>query len=198
MATIADTPGIAAPGRGSVAAPGRLRARLRRGVRHNAAGYLFLLPWLVGFFGLTLIPTLASLYLSFTDYDLLTAAALEQRGELFLCLFPGRPVCLRARRDVPLCRLVGAAEAHRRTGACHGARPRRARHLGLPGDLLSALAARLLGRGRGAVAADFRRCRPGQPVARAGRPQWAVLDHPSRTTRCGRWWRSRCGSSDRR
>ncbi|HUN48471.1 MAG TPA: sugar ABC transporter permease [Stellaceae bacterium] len=36
----------------------------------NAAGYLFLLPWLLGFFGLTLGPALASLYLSFTDYDL--------------------------------------------------------------------------------------------------------------------------------
>jgi len=38
--------------------------------RHNA-GYLFLLPWLIGFFGLTLGPVLASLYLSFTDFDLL-------------------------------------------------------------------------------------------------------------------------------
>jgi len=35
------------------------------------AAYLFLLPWLIGFFGLTLGPALASLYLSFTDFDLL-------------------------------------------------------------------------------------------------------------------------------
>ncbi|MEX0854015.1 MAG: sugar ABC transporter permease [Bauldia sp.] len=42
--------------------------------RRNRAGYLFLAPWLVGFFGLTLGPTIASLYLSFTDYDLLTPA----------------------------------------------------------------------------------------------------------------------------
>jgi len=34
-------------------------------------GYLFLLPWFVGFFGLTLGPALMSLYLSFTDFDLL-------------------------------------------------------------------------------------------------------------------------------
>lgn len=34
---------------------------------------MFLLPWLIGFLGLTLGPTLASLYLSFTDYDLLTS-----------------------------------------------------------------------------------------------------------------------------
>ncbi len=40
---------------------------------HNdAPGYLFLLPWLVGFFGLTIGPMVTSLYLSFTDFDLLT------------------------------------------------------------------------------------------------------------------------------
>lgn len=37
------------------------------------AGHFFLLPWFVGFFGLTLGPALASLYLSFTNYDLLEA-----------------------------------------------------------------------------------------------------------------------------
>ncbi len=36
------------------------------------AGYAFLLPWLIGFFALTLGPIIASLYLSFTKYDLLT------------------------------------------------------------------------------------------------------------------------------
>jgi multiple sugar transport system permease protein len=40
--------------------------------RDSADGYLFLAPWLVGFFGLTLGPALVSLYLSFTDYDLLS------------------------------------------------------------------------------------------------------------------------------
>ncbi|WP_245500816.1 sugar ABC transporter permease [Rhizobium sp. BK251] len=39
----------------------------------NAAGFLFLLPWFIGFFGLTLGPAVASLYLSFTDYNLLQA-----------------------------------------------------------------------------------------------------------------------------
>lgn len=39
--------------------------------RRNAAGYMFLGPWLFGFFFLTLGPALASLYLSFTDFDLL-------------------------------------------------------------------------------------------------------------------------------
>ncbi len=44
----------------------------RREIRRSLPGYLFLLPWLTGFFVLTLGPTLASLYLSFTDYDLLS------------------------------------------------------------------------------------------------------------------------------
>ncbi len=41
--------------------------------RQWAAGYLFLLPWAIGFFGLTLGPALISLYLSFTNFDLLRA-----------------------------------------------------------------------------------------------------------------------------
>ncbi|WP_291396999.1 carbohydrate ABC transporter permease [Devosia sp.] len=39
----------------------------------NAPGYLFLLPWFIGFFGLTLGPMVSSLYLSFTNFDLLTS-----------------------------------------------------------------------------------------------------------------------------
>jgi multiple sugar transport system permease protein len=39
--------------------------------RGSVSGYLFLAPWLIGFFGLTLGPALVSLYLSFTDFDLL-------------------------------------------------------------------------------------------------------------------------------
>ncbi|WP_082613385.1 carbohydrate ABC transporter permease [Bosea sp. Root483D1] len=56
----------------AVAAPG-LSARRRRfgGWRQGLPGYLFLAPWLAGFFLLTLGPTLVSLYLSFTDFDLL-------------------------------------------------------------------------------------------------------------------------------
>ncbi|MGO4739013.1 carbohydrate ABC transporter permease [Bosea sp. 2KB_26] len=50
------------------AKPGRLRRFFFAG---NGAGYMFLAPWLIGFLGLTLGPALASLYLSFTDYDLL-------------------------------------------------------------------------------------------------------------------------------
>jgi multiple sugar transport system permease protein len=41
--------------------------------QNDAPGYLFLLPWLVGFLGLTIGPMVTSLYLSFTDFDLLTS-----------------------------------------------------------------------------------------------------------------------------
>lgn len=50
-------------------------------------GYLFIAPWLVGFFGLTLIPILMSFYLSFTDYDLLSSprfVGLENFKRMFL------------------------------------------------------------------------------------------------------------------
>jgi multiple sugar transport system permease protein len=40
--------------------------------RQDRTAYLFLLPWLIGFFCLTLGPMLGSLYLSLTDFDLLT------------------------------------------------------------------------------------------------------------------------------
>ncbi|WP_430521694.1 carbohydrate ABC transporter permease [Alloyangia pacifica] len=46
---------------------------LRRAIHRNGAGYMFLAPWLIGFFCLTLGPALVSLYLSFTDFDLLTS-----------------------------------------------------------------------------------------------------------------------------
>jgi pectin-derived oligosaccharide transport system permease protein len=54
------------------AAPAVDAERRGRGVslRDRVAPYTFLLPWLVGFFALTLGPALSSLYLSFTDYDL--------------------------------------------------------------------------------------------------------------------------------
>jgi multiple sugar transport system permease protein len=45
-----------------------------RAWQNHAPGYLFLLPWFIGFFGLTIGPILTSLYLSFTHFDLLTPA----------------------------------------------------------------------------------------------------------------------------
>lgn len=41
--------------------------------RDNKAAYIFLLPWLIGLLFITVGPMLASLYLSFTDYNLLQA-----------------------------------------------------------------------------------------------------------------------------
>jgi multiple sugar transport system permease protein len=47
-----------------------LSRRGRQRLKAELAGYAFLLPWLAGFLGLTLGPALTSLYLSFTDFDL--------------------------------------------------------------------------------------------------------------------------------
>ncbi|WP_405373519.1 MULTISPECIES: carbohydrate ABC transporter permease [unclassified Microbacterium] len=52
----------------------------------NKAAFFFLLPWLIGTLGLTLGPVLASLYLSFTDYNLLQPpvwAGLDNITEMF-------------------------------------------------------------------------------------------------------------------
>ena len=46
--------------------PGQ-QSRLRK---ETLAGYGFLVPWLIGFFGLTLLPMAYSLYLSFTNYNI--------------------------------------------------------------------------------------------------------------------------------
>jgi pectin-derived oligosaccharide transport system permease protein len=48
-------------------------ARRSRREIDNVAGYLFIAPWLIGFFSFTLIPMLASLYFAFTDYDIFTS-----------------------------------------------------------------------------------------------------------------------------
>jgi multiple sugar transport system permease protein len=50
----------------------RVAGRRSRARARNVAGYVFIAPWLIGFFGLTLLPMAASLYLAFTDYDILT------------------------------------------------------------------------------------------------------------------------------
>lgn len=47
-----------------------------RKILDRYAGYVFLLPWLVGFLVLTLIPMGMSFYYSFTNYNLLTAPKL--------------------------------------------------------------------------------------------------------------------------
>ena len=59
------------PGRKPRAGAPRRPWSMRR--RDNIAGYIFLSPWLLGFFALTAGPMLASLYLAFTDYGVFTA-----------------------------------------------------------------------------------------------------------------------------
>lgn len=50
------------------------RKRKIRSGYQNGTGYLFVSPFLIGFFALTLFPILYSFYLSFTDFDLLGKA----------------------------------------------------------------------------------------------------------------------------
>ena len=53
--------------------PEEKRRQAKEAGRDNKAGYLFLLPWLVGLVVITIGPMLASLYLSFTNYSLIQA-----------------------------------------------------------------------------------------------------------------------------
>ena len=67
-------PATATPGADGPSPPPVARRRRRRSARtvgENRWGYLFLAPWFVGLFGLTVGPMVYSLYLSFTDYNLL-------------------------------------------------------------------------------------------------------------------------------
>ncbi|WP_433284182.1 carbohydrate ABC transporter permease [Pseudonocardia sp. CA-142604] len=70
MSKTLETPAGVVAGAAAVAArPSGDRRSDRK--REAVAGYVFLSPWLLGLFGITLLPMLYSLYLSFTDYDLL-------------------------------------------------------------------------------------------------------------------------------
>ncbi len=58
------------------------RIRRQRASRREAiVAYGFISPWLIGFVGLTLGPMLASLILSFTDYNLVTTASTSFVGD---------------------------------------------------------------------------------------------------------------------
>ncbi|HTJ71372.1 MAG TPA: sugar ABC transporter permease [Actinospica sp.] len=72
MASVNTDQRVAAPG-ASITADRVPKPRKRKRHKHNRAAYAFLTPWLIGIFGLTLIPMVYSLYLSFTNYNLLTA-----------------------------------------------------------------------------------------------------------------------------
>jgi multiple sugar transport system permease protein len=53
--------------------PEEKRLRAKEAGRDNKAGYLFLLPWLIGLVVIVAGPMIASLYLSFTNYSLIQA-----------------------------------------------------------------------------------------------------------------------------
>jgi len=64
----------------------RSRRLTRRKLMNNLVGYLFISPWIIGFFGLTAYPMIMSLYYSFTDYNVLRPpvwVGLENYKELF-------------------------------------------------------------------------------------------------------------------
>lgn len=48
----------------------------QRVIGRNVAGYLFISPWLLGFLAFTLVPTLASFFISFTRYNLVSTPVL--------------------------------------------------------------------------------------------------------------------------
>jgi multiple sugar transport system permease protein len=80
-------PSPAAAARGE--APARARRERKPGhlTRQNAAAYLFLSPWILGFVALTLGPIIASAYLSLTHYDLFNApvwAGLDNYRRMFV------------------------------------------------------------------------------------------------------------------
>ncbi|WP_350279288.1 sugar ABC transporter permease [Kribbella sp. HUAS MG21] len=85
-------PGPEVPGGGNGAAPGgggRRAGRPRRSPlakQEDRAGWLFVLPWVLGFLIFTAGPMIASLVLSFTDYQMIQApraVGLENYRELF-------------------------------------------------------------------------------------------------------------------
>ena len=43
---------------------------------NNRAGYLFIMPWLLGFLSFTIMPMLTSLYYSFTNFDMVSSPKL--------------------------------------------------------------------------------------------------------------------------
>ena len=54
----------------TVAQAARAKSAATRRRRETVEGYIFISPWLIGFFVFTLLPLVGSLYLAFTDYNL--------------------------------------------------------------------------------------------------------------------------------
>ena len=67
MASVSQDLTLRAPSRAAAMASARRRAR-----RRNLTGYLFIAPWLFGFFAFTFIPIAASAALAFTNFNVLS------------------------------------------------------------------------------------------------------------------------------
>ena len=50
-----------------------MKRKINGKMRDNIAGYLFVMSYIIGFFAFTLYPFISSLYLSFTDYNVLSS-----------------------------------------------------------------------------------------------------------------------------
>jgi multiple sugar transport system permease protein len=84
--TVLKTPAVRATASPSPARPARRGSRRRKPISDNAAGYLFLIPWLLGILFFVGGPTIVSLFLSFTDFNLLSPpkwVGLENYIEMF-------------------------------------------------------------------------------------------------------------------
>ncbi|GAA3737486.1 sugar ABC transporter permease [Plantactinospora mayteni] len=69
---LTTAPNPTPPARETVRASAKSRRPGRTRHGEGLAGYVFLSPWLLGLMAVTAIPMLLSLYLSFTNYDILT------------------------------------------------------------------------------------------------------------------------------
>ena len=175
-----------------------MRRRRRTGGRSQWSGYAFLLPWFAGFFGLTLGPALASLYLSFTNYDLIGAPSWVGLANYVRIVSADAKVAESVRvtllyvaMSVPL-KLV--LRARRR----HGAEPGHPGAAAVSRAVLPAVAAGGERRNRDPVAPRVRGRRAGEPRAGDGGASRGRAGCPIPTPRCIRWWPSACGSSARR
>ena len=136
--------------------PEEKRLLAKEAGRDNKAGYLFLLPWLIGLVLIVGGPMIASLYLSFTNYSLIQAPSWVGLDNYARMLSDPRlhkslagDVHLRDRRR-SIATDHGLGRSHAAERGDEGAAV-------LPVGLLPAVDARQLSCHRGAVAADVRK-----------------------------------------
>ena len=138
------------------------RSRARR---ETLAGYGFLIPWLIGFFGLTLIPMGYSLYLSFTRYNIFPPP--EWIGlDNYIRMFTDDPSFMQSAQITLIYVLVGTPiTLAAALGVAMLLNYRDQRRRVLPLLVLRPVADRRIGVGRDRVAGDVRRRRPGRQLA---------------------------------